>query len=58
MPEAVKDARAARAIRDDESTQQFLASLLVDTPERAEGLAIMRGMLAVMVTSALFSLMV
>ena len=46
MANAVKDARAARALRDDESTQQFLASLLVDTAERAEGLAIMRRMLA------------
>jgi tetratricopeptide (TPR) repeat protein len=46
MVTAVKDARAARAIRDDEGTQQFLASLLVDTPERSEGLAIMRRMLA------------
>lgn len=42
---AVSDARAARAIRDDQSTQQFLASLLVDTAERSEGLAIMRHML-------------
>jgi tetratricopeptide (TPR) repeat protein len=43
---AVSDARAARAIRDDAPTQQFLASLLVDTPERQEGLTIMRRMLA------------
>ena len=41
----MSDARAARAIRDDQSTQQFLASLLVDTAERSEGLAIMRHML-------------
>jgi tetratricopeptide (TPR) repeat protein len=46
MALAVSDARAARAIRDDESTQQFLASLLVDTAERQEGLGIMRKMLA------------
>ena len=46
MALAVSDARAARAIRDDESTQQFLASLLVDTSERQEGLGIMRKMLA------------
>jgi tetratricopeptide (TPR) repeat protein len=46
MAAAVADARAARALRDDASTQQFLASTLVDTAERPEGLAIMRAMLA------------
>ena len=44
--EAVKAARAARALRDDQTTQQVLASMLVDSPsERAEGLGIMRKML-------------
>ncbi len=46
MAKAVAAAREARAIRDDEQTRQFLSSLLVDTPERPEGLAIMRKMLA------------
>jgi len=46
MTKAVAAAREARAIRDDEQTRQFLSSLLVDTSERAEGLAIMRKMLA------------
>jgi len=46
MAKAVAAAREARAIRDDEQTQQFLASLLVDTDQRPEGLAIMRKMLS------------
>ena len=46
VAEAVKAARSARALRDDQTTQQVLASMLVDSPaERAEGLAIMRKML-------------
>ena len=46
VAEAVKAARAARALRDDQTTQQVLASMLVDSPsERTEGLAIMRKML-------------
>jgi tetratricopeptide (TPR) repeat protein len=45
--EAVKAARAARALRDDQTTQQVLASMLVDSPsEREEGLALMRKLLA------------
>lgn len=47
VAEAVKAAREARALRDDETTQQVLASMLVDSPgERAEGLALMRKLLA------------
>lgn len=46
MAKAVAAAREARTLRDDQQTQQFLSSLLVDTPERPEGLAIMRRMLA------------
>ncbi len=46
MAKAVATARQARAIEDDESTQQFLASLLVDTQEREEGLTIMRKMMS------------
>ena len=42
---AVEAARAALAIQDDSTTQQFLASMLVDSPQRADGLAIMRHML-------------
>lgn len=42
---AVADAREARRLDDDNDTKQFLASMLVQTPERAEGLAIMREML-------------
>lgn len=42
---AVADAQAAKAIQDDETTQQFLASMLVDSPQRPEGLAMMRHML-------------
>ncbi len=42
---AVEAARAARAIQDDETTQQFLASMLVEGPQRPDGLAIMRHML-------------
>ena len=44
MP-AVEAARQARRLDDEESTQQFLASMLVDSPLRAEGLEIMRKML-------------
>lgn len=43
---AVASARAAQAIQDDESTQQFLASMLVEGPQRSEGLEIMRHMMA------------
>ncbi len=39
---AVASANAAIAIQDDQTTQQFLASMLVEGPRRAEGLAIMR----------------
>lgn len=47
VAEAVKAARAARTLRDDETTQQVLASMLVDSPtERDEGLALMRKLLA------------
>jgi len=42
---AVDDARAAHAIEDDETTQQFLASMLVEGPQRADGLAMMRHLL-------------
>jgi tetratricopeptide (TPR) repeat protein len=42
---AVQAARDARALEDDETTQQFLASMLVDSPLRPEGLEIMRHML-------------
>lgn len=42
---AVASARAARAIQDDQTTQQFLASMLVEGPQRSEGLDIMRHML-------------
>lgn len=45
IAEAVAAARAARAIEDDATTQQVLASMLVDSPNRAEGLEIMRLML-------------
>lgn len=46
VAEAIKAARAARALRDDQTTQQVLGSMLVDSPtDRAEGLAIMRKML-------------
>jgi tetratricopeptide (TPR) repeat protein len=42
---AVEAGRAARTLRDDEDTKQFLASMLVESPQRPEGLAIMRQML-------------
>jgi tetratricopeptide (TPR) repeat protein len=42
---AVAAARAARAVQDDETTQQFLASMLVEGPQRSEGLDIMRRMM-------------
>jgi len=42
---AVESARAALAIQDDETTQQFLASMLVEGPQRPDGLAMMRHML-------------
>lgn len=42
---AVADAQAAKTIQDDETTQQFLASMLVEGPQRHEGLAMMRHML-------------
>lgn len=42
---AVQAAREARAVNDDAATQQFLASMLVDSPLRQEGLEIMRKML-------------
>jgi tetratricopeptide (TPR) repeat protein len=43
---AVEQARAARALTDNEGTQQFLASMLVKSPQRPEGIAIMRKMLS------------
>ena len=44
---AIVDARAAYALRSDDTTHQFLASTLADTPAtREEGLGIMRRMLA------------
>ncbi len=43
---AVEQARAARVLTDNEATQQFLASMLVKSPQRPEGLAIMRKMLS------------
>ncbi|MBI1340028.1 tetratricopeptide repeat protein [bacterium] len=46
VPQAVKYARDAVAIDDSENTQQYLASMLVKTPDREEGLNIMRQMLA------------
>lgn len=42
---AVQSAREARALQDDETTKQFLASMLVDSPLRQEGLEIMRKMM-------------
>ncbi len=42
---AVEAAREARKLDDDENTQQFLASMLVDSPLRPEGLEIMRKMM-------------
>lgn len=42
---AVNAANAALAIQDDRTTQQFLASMLVESPRRAEGLAMMRRMM-------------
>jgi tetratricopeptide (TPR) repeat protein len=43
---AVEAGRAARALKDDENTKQFLASMLVESQQRPEGLGIMRQMLA------------
>jgi tetratricopeptide (TPR) repeat protein len=45
LMEAVQAAREARTLQDDETTRQFLASMLVDSPLRQEGLEIMRKML-------------
>lgn len=42
---AVQAAREAHALDDDDTTTQFLASMLVDSPLRAEGLEMMRKML-------------
>lgn len=42
---AVQAAREALAVQDDATTQQFLASMLVESPQRADGLAMMRHML-------------
>ncbi|MDZ4761535.1 MAG: tetratricopeptide repeat protein [Alphaproteobacteria bacterium] len=42
---AVQAGRDARALEDNENTQQFLASMLVKSPQRPEGLAIMREMM-------------
>lgn len=43
---AIADAQTAKTIQDDETTQQFLASMLVDSPQqRSEGLSMMRHML-------------
>ena len=46
MHRAVQFAREARAVKDDEGTQQFLSSMLVKSPGRPEGLQIMRDMMA------------
>lgn len=45
---AVEAARAAQSLQDNETTKQFLASMLVESGGalRQEGLAVMRGMLA------------
>jgi tetratricopeptide (TPR) repeat protein len=43
---AVRFAREAVELRDDEGNRQFLASMLIRSPDRAEGLQILRGMLA------------
>lgn len=43
---AVEAGRAARALKDDETTKQFLASMLVESAtQRPEGIAIMRQMM-------------
>ncbi len=42
---AVDAAREARTLQDDTTTQQFLASMLVESPQRPEGLSIMRKMM-------------
>lgn len=42
---AAAAASAAIAVQDDQTTQQFLASMLTEGPRRSEGLAIMRRML-------------
>ena len=42
---AVESARAALVVQDDATTQQFLASMLVESPQRADGLSMMRHML-------------
>jgi tetratricopeptide (TPR) repeat protein len=42
---AVREAREAVALDSNENTRQFLASMLVKSPDRPEGLEIMRGML-------------
>jgi len=42
---AVEAGRAARALKDDDNTKQFLASMLVESQQRPEGIAIMREML-------------
>lgn len=42
---AVQAAREAHTLQDDDTTRQFLASMLVDSPMRPEGLDIMRKML-------------
>lgn len=43
---AVEQAREARKLADNDGTKQFLASMLVKSPQRPEGLAIMRKMLS------------
>jgi tetratricopeptide (TPR) repeat protein len=42
---AVDAGRTANKMRDDDDTKQFLASMLVESPQRQEGLSIMREML-------------
>jgi tetratricopeptide (TPR) repeat protein len=42
---AVASGREARALKDEQGTQQFLASMLVKSPGRPEGLQIMREMM-------------
>jgi tetratricopeptide (TPR) repeat protein len=42
---AIAAAREARALDDNPSTQQFLSSMLVKSPQRPEGLQIMREMM-------------
>ena len=43
---AVVEARAAHTLEDNDGTRQFLASMLVKSPQRQEGLDIMRKMMS------------